>query len=128
MDAGARHPRSAGFDAIGSRLCLRIVAAFCSEHGVQLLVGDAINQLCLDDHNARALGLELAAKPLQILERLLGARQRVDRLLDRYGAEAAQAAPRFDAQIVRFGRQLMNEEQPAPPRRLPPGCFYSIIH
>jgi hypothetical protein len=115
----SRHPRATPFHAIDCRRCSVFafagpLAALGRQHRLQLLVGHSFDQMAFNDHRAPALDLDLLPQPLQILERLVAARECVDGLLDRDGADAPQSPPRLHPQVVWLGRQLMNEEQPAP--------------
>ena len=87
------------------------------EQGANLLIGQAIDQAGLADHGLAAAFTDLFQHPLKILLRLLIRGQRIDRVFDRHGAERLQAAPDLDAQIGGLRRDLVDQQQPAVPRR-----------
>src|SRR5215467_4399056 len=83
------------------------------EERAYLLVGEAVDQSGLTDERFAAPVLDFAQQPFKIFLRLLIHRQSVNGVLDRDGSDVLQTSPDFDAQISRFGWQLMNQQQPA---------------
>src|SRR6185312_3602224 len=77
-----------------------------------LLASEAIHEIGRTDRRVAAAFVDLGADPLKILERLRTVRQDVHRFLDRHGAESLQASADFDAQIIWFGGNLMDEDEP----------------
>src|SRR5207253_2529421 len=61
---------------------------------------------------------DFAPQPLKVFAGLLGVGQYINGVLDRHRADPLQAAPDLDPEIVGLGRELMDEEQPAPSRTL----------
>ena len=82
------------------------------EHATDLLIGEAVDEPRLAEGRFAALLVDLPEHPLEVLARLVRARQEIDRVLERDGAQRLQAAPDLDPQIGRLGRQLVDEQEP----------------
>src|SRR3954452_4810411 len=82
------------------------------EQFFDLLVRETSDELGLADQPLPALVLNFLQEPLEILLGLLARRQRVDRVLDRHGADALQAAPDLHPGVGRLGGQLIAQQQP----------------
>src|SRR5207237_5463751 len=77
------------------------------------LIAHSMDERRLDQRRFSPAGDDLFHDPAQIFVVLLGARQRIDAVLHRDGAEPLQPPPDLDAQIARRARDLMQQEEPA---------------
>src|SRR5207248_9095333 len=73
----------------------------------------ALDEPCLDQRGIAAALDDLAEHPVEVLMGLIAAWQRVHRVLDGDRAEPLQPAPDLHPEVVRLGRDLVDEEQPA---------------
>src|SRR5687768_12370464 len=83
------------------------------EHRFDLLVREPFDKDCFCDYHGASLRLDLLAQPVKVFERLVRVREEVNGLLHRDRTNSSEAPPHFHAQVVRFGRELVNEEEPA---------------
>ena len=67
----------------------------------------------LADRGLAAAGHDLAPHPLEVLEGLLARGQDVDGVLEGHGPEGLEPPADLHPQVVRLGRDLVDEEQPA---------------
>src|SRR5262249_7026045 len=80
-----------------------------SKRRLDLAVGEAGNEGRLADRRLATARLDLAQNPLKVLCRLVGSGKHIHRVLDGDRTDSLQTAPDLYAQVVRFGRKLMNE-------------------
>ena len=77
-----------------------------------LAIREPVDEPGLADHGLTAPFDDLAPQPGEVLLRLGGRRQDVDRVLHRDRAQGLEPAPDLDAQIGGLRRQLMDQQQP----------------
>src|SRR5205807_867265 len=80
---------------------------------LDLGVGEAIHEVGLAHRGLPPAGHDLLALPLEVFDRLVGTGEDVHRVLDRDRAETLQPAPHLDPEVVGFGRDLVDEQDPA---------------
>src|SRR5260370_36831226 len=78
-----------------------------------LAVGQSLDEARLAQGRLAPAFGDFTKDPLKVLERLIALGQNVNRVLDRDGANALQASPDFDAEVIRFRRNLVDQEKPA---------------
>ncbi len=59
---------------------------------------------------------DLLQEPSKVFERLIAMREDPNRILDRHGADALQAAPHFYPEVVGLRRDLVEQEEPTSAR------------
>jgi hypothetical protein len=77
-------------------------------------VAETIDETRLEQGRFTAGPCHLTEDPLEVLLRRVGARQNVDRVLERDRTDARQPTADLDAQVVGFRWDLMDEEKPPP--------------
>ena len=87
------------------------------EQVANVFVGQSVDHPRLADHALAAAVRDFLQQPLEILLGLLPGRQRVDGVLHCHRAQGLKAAPDLDPEIRRFGRKLVDQQEPAISRR-----------
>ena len=83
------------------------------EHGLQLRLTDSLHKASLTQSGFSPVGDDLPQEPAKVLHRFIPVGKDVDRVLQRHRPHALQPAPHLDPEIVRLGRDLVDQEQPA---------------
>ena len=83
-----------------------------AEHLPDLLVGESLHESRLDQRGVAATLHDVSQDPVQVLVRLFVRGEGVDGVLDADRAEALEPPPDLDPEVVRLGRNLVDEEQP----------------
>ncbi len=90
------------------------------EHGFDLLVVRAGKQGAAAQRGLAALRLDLARQPLEVLPGLRPSGQEVNGVLEGDGTEPLEAAADLHPEVVGFGRDLVDQEEPVALRALAP--------
>src|SRR5439155_4527214 len=77
-----------------------------------LWVGEAIDEYRPAHRGFTAASGDLLAQPLKVLDGLSAEGQGIDRVLDGDRADPLEPTPDLDAEVVWFGRKLVDEEEP----------------
>src|SRR5258705_106489 len=83
------------------------------EQGLYLPVGKTVDKTGLTNRSFALARDDLPQDPLEVFLGLIGPGQNVDGVFDRDRAEALEPAPDLHPEVIRLGRQLVNEQQPA---------------
>ena len=83
------------------------------KQGLDLLIREAVDEARLAERGLASLLSDLSKKPLEIFVRTVAPWKDIDRVLDGDRAETLQASADLHAEIVRLGRDLVNEDEPA---------------
>jgi hypothetical protein len=85
------------------------------EQGLQLAVGQAVDERRLADNRLAAALDDLLGEPGEVLARLGIRRKRVHGAFHRHRAQRLQPPPHLHPRIGGLGRQLMDQQQPTGP-------------
>jgi hypothetical protein len=92
-------------------------APLFDQHRLDFFVRHSLDEIHLADHRGAAVGLDLLAEPLKILECLVRIRQNVYSLLERVCPESPQPPPNPHSQVAGRRWKLMNQNEPSRARR-----------
>src|SRR5262245_16224943 len=95
-----------------------------AEECLDLVVREALDEAGFANGCFSALPDDLLADPLKVLLCLIAPRKDIDGILDADGAQALQPAPDLHTQIVRLGRDRMDQQEPARLVPLRQGCSH----
>jgi hypothetical protein len=77
------------------------------------LIGDAVDEVSLEQVRVAAARHDLLGDPLQVFQRIRTVRQEVDGVLHRDRPDVRQPLAHLGAQVERTGRNAVDEDQPA---------------
>ena len=82
------------------------------EQGLDLLIGESLDEPRLAHGGISASLHDLSQDPLEVLVRLIRSRQDVDGILDGHGAQPLEAPPDLHPEVVRLRRDLVDQQEP----------------
>ena len=80
------------------------------EQRFDLRIRESIHECRPADRGFTAPGRDFLAQPLEVLARLGAEGQGINGVLDRDGTQSLQPPPNLDPEIVRFRRELMEQQ------------------